>query len=84
MGKSTLTWQTYDIDINAAEFDGDKKVRDATMTVKHNGVVVHKDVQLPHATTAAPLPEGPAPGPIHLQDHGNLVRYRNISIIEKP
>ena len=79
-----LAWQTFDIDYTAAKFDGDKKVRDATITVKHNGVIVHKDVPLPQATTAAPEPEGPAPGPIYLQDHGNPVRHRNVWIVEKP
>ena len=53
------------------------------MTVKHNGVVIHKDVELPKTTTAAPVPEGPEPGPIYLQDHGNPVRYRNIWVVEK-
>ncbi|MFI5263552.1 MAG: DUF1080 domain-containing protein [Candidatus Kapaibacterium sp.] len=53
------------------------------MTVKHNGVLVHDNVALPHITTAAPVPEGPSPGPIYLQDHGNPVRYRNIWLVEK-
>jgi hypothetical protein len=79
-----LAWQTYDIDFTAATYDGDKKVKDGTMTVKHNGVVVHDKVPLPKSTTAAPVPEGPGPGPIYLQDHGNPVRYRNIWIVEKP
>lgn len=78
-----LTWQTYDIDYTAAEFEGDKKVKNARMTVKHNGQVIHDNVELPHATTAAPVPEGPEPGPIYLQDHGNPVRYRNIWVVEK-
>ncbi len=79
-----LSWQTYDIDYTAAKYEGGKKVANGTLTVKHNGVVVHKDVELPEATRGAPLAEGPEPGPIFLQDHGNPVRYRNIWLVEKP
>ena len=79
-----LAWQTYDIDYTAAKFEDGKKVKNATMTVKHNGVVIHKDVELPKNTTAAPVAEGAEPGPIYLQDHGNPVRYRNIWLVEKP
>ncbi|MCG8585850.1 MAG: DUF1080 domain-containing protein [Pirellulales bacterium] len=79
-----LTWQTYDIDFTAAKFDdAGKKIKDAQMTVKHNGVVIHKDVKLPNKTTAAPVNEGAAPGPLYLQNHGNPVRYRNIWVVEK-
>ena len=77
-----LAWQTYDIDFTAAKYDGQRKIEDATMTVKLNGVVVQKDVKLTHATTAAPVAEGPDPGPLYLQDHGNPVRYRNIWFVE--
>lgn len=74
-----LSWQTYDIEYHAAEFDDEGKKRtDARMTVRHNGVVIHNKVKLPHSTTAAPVPEGPDPGPLHLQNHGDEVRYRNI------
>ncbi len=74
-----LSWQTYDIEYHAAKFDAaGKKQNDAWMTVKHNGVLIHDKVKLPHGTTAAPVAEGPEPGPLHLQDHGNPVRYRNI------
>jgi hypothetical protein len=79
-----LAWQTYDIDFTAATYEGEKKVKNATITVRHNGVVIHKDVELPKSTTAAPVAEGPEPGPIYLQDHGNPVRYRNIWLVEKP
>lgn len=79
-----LAWQTYDIDYTTAEFDASgKKLKNARMTVRHNGAVVHDNVELPHSTTAAPVAEGPEKGPLYLQDHGNPVRFRNIWIIEK-
>jgi hypothetical protein len=79
-----LTWQTYDIEYTAAKYDGDKVVSKPKVTVLHNGVVIHKDVELPadRNTTAAPVKAGPEPGPIYLQDHGNPVRYRNIWLVE--
>lgn len=78
-----LAWQSYDIDYTAAVYDGDgKKTKNALITVKHNGVVIHKNVELPKATRAAPVAEGPEPGPIYIQDHGNPVRFRNIWIVE--
>ncbi|MFN0126671.1 MAG: DUF1080 domain-containing protein [Verrucomicrobiales bacterium] len=79
-----LQWQTYDIDFTAAEFDASgKKTKDATMTVRHNGVVVQEGTKLPRATAAAPLGEGSTPGPLYLQDHGNPVHYRNVWIVPK-
>ena len=79
-----LQWQTYDIDYTAATFDAaGKKTASAKITVKLNGTVIHKDVALTHGTTAAPVGEGPEPGPLHLQDHGNPVRFRNIWLVEK-
>ncbi len=79
-----LQWQTYDVEFTAAKFDpAGKKTANARMTVRHNGVLVQDNVEVDHATTAAPLPEGSQPGPIHLQDHGNPVRYRNVWILPK-
>ncbi|MFN0053715.1 MAG: family 16 glycoside hydrolase [Planctomycetales bacterium] len=81
-----LAWQTYDIDFVAATYGADGKVtRPARITVRHNGVVIHNDLELPHrTTTAAPVPVGPEPGPLYLQDHGNPVRFRNVWFVEKP
>ena len=78
-----LAWQTYDIDFTAAKFKEGKKVEDARITVFHNGVKIHDDVKLPKRTTASPLAESAAPGFLHLQNHGNPVRYRNIWVLEK-
>jgi hypothetical protein len=79
-----LVWQTYDIDFTAATFDdAGAKTANARMTVRHNGVEIHTNVECDHATTASPLGEGAEPGPLYVQDHGNPVRYRNIWIVEK-
>ncbi len=78
-----LTWQTYDIDFTAATYDGDKKTKPARITVKHNGVTIHDNVEIPRTTRAAPVKDTPEPGHLHLQNHGNPVRFRNIWIVEK-
>ncbi len=76
-----LTWQTYDVDFRSARFEDGKKTKNAFMTVRHNGVVVHDQLNLPKRTTASPLKEGPEPGFVYLQNHGNPVRYRNIWVL---
>lgn len=79
-----LQWQTYDIEFKAARFDGDgNKTEPARMTVHHNGVLVHDDVELPGSTAASRLQEGPEPGPVYLQNHGNPVRYRNVWVVPR-
>lgn len=78
-----LTWQTYDIKFTAARFDAEgKKTANARMTVYHNGVKVHDNVEVPKATRAAQNAEGPEPGFLHLQDHGCPVRFRNIWVLD--
>lgn len=74
-------WQTYDIIWLAPRFEGEKLVRPAIVTVLHNGVVVHHATELMGATQHRILPSytpHPPVGPLRLQDHGDLVRYRNI------
>ena len=74
-------WQVYDVVWVAPVFDGDTLVSPARITVFHNGVVVHHDYELlgptQHKKEARYQPH-PAVGPLELQDHGDLVRYRNI------
>jgi len=81
MALPPLSWQTYDIDFTTAKFKDGKKVANARITVLHNGVKIHDNVELPKRTTASPLAEGPDPGFLHLQNHGNPVRYRNIWVM---
>jgi rubredoxin len=77
--KAPTVWQSYDIDFHAPVCEGGKKVEPARMTVVHNGVTIHRDVKVPVDNTRAGLGGDPcAPGPIHLQDHGNPVQFRNI------
>ncbi|XZE53672.1 family 16 glycoside hydrolase [Planctomycetaceae bacterium SH139] len=79
-----LSWQTYDVEFTAARYDGaGKKTANATVTVRLNGILIHSNVVLPKTTTAAPRAEGPTPGPIYLQDHGNPVRFRNIWVMPR-
>ncbi len=77
--KKPEQWQSYDIRFRAARFDGSEKVENARITVYHNGVLVHDDVEIPNKTGAG-MQEGPDARPIRLQDHGNAVAFRNIWI----
>ena len=77
-----LTWQTYDIDFTAPQYKDGKKTANAKVEVRHNGVLIHPEFELSHATPGR-QPEGPAPRPFFLQGHGNKVEYRNIWVKEK-
>jgi Domain of Unknown Function (DUF1080) len=78
-----LSWQTYDIDFQAARFDGDgKKTANAVVTVVHNGVKVHDKRDVPDKTGYGDK-EADTPGPINLQDHGNPVVFRNVWMVQK-
>ncbi|RPI55648.1 MAG: DUF1080 domain-containing protein [Acidobacteria bacterium] len=77
-------WQTYDIIFTAPRFAAGSTVeKPATVTVLHNGVVVHNGTAFWGPTrhrSVLPYTADMASGPIALQDHGNPVRYRNIWI----
>lgn len=79
-------WQTYDIVFRRPRFDSaGALVSAARMTVLHNGVLVHDDVELVGATAnarRASYQAHPDRLPIKLQDHGNRTRFRNIWVRE--
>ncbi len=78
-----LVWQTYDIDFTAAKYDdAGKKTKNARATIKHNGIVIHDDLELKHGTPGR-HPEGKEMDAIFLQDHGNPVVFRNIWVVKK-
>ena len=77
-----LSWQTYDIDFTQAKYENGKKVKNARITVKHNGVVIHDDVELTKSTPGKSS-RGPEPLGWYRQGHGNPVVYRNIWAVAK-
>ncbi|MCA9104913.1 MAG: DUF1080 domain-containing protein [Pirellulaceae bacterium] len=78
-----LSWQTYDIDFTAARYDdAGNKTANARITVRHNGVLIHDNVELPNGTPGG-KPDGVGPEGLFLQDHGNPVVFRNIWVVEK-
>jgi hypothetical protein len=80
-----MQWQTYDITFLAPRFDSaGKRISKPTLTVLHNGVLVHEKIEARGPTTAALGGKATEPGGIYLQDHGNRVQYRNIWLVELP
>ena len=78
-------WQTYDVIFRSARLDdAGKVVEPVRMTVLQNGMVIHNNVQLPGVTGGALDEKEGTPGPLLLQDHGDLVSYRNIWIVHLP
>jgi hypothetical protein len=78
-----LVWQTYDAEFTNAVAEDGKVVKNSRLTLKHNGVVIHDDLEIKGKTGGARNePEG-TPGPLQLQGHGNPLQYRNIWIVER-
>ena len=77
-------WQTYDIIYQAPRFKGEMRSSAGHVTVLHNGVVVQNHTQIQGSTEWIGAPQNVAHGcaPLQLQDHGNLVSFRNIWVRE--
>ncbi|MBC8469486.1 MAG: DUF1080 domain-containing protein [Planctomycetes bacterium] len=81
-------WQNYDISFLRPLFDEEGKcIRKARITVIHNGVVVHNNLEIEGTTSHKRKARYGSPherGRIRLQDHGNPMCFRNIWIRELP
>ena len=80
-------WQSYDISFLRPIFDKEGNcIRKARITVLHNGVVVHNNVEIKGA--ASQKKKGASgqynEGHIRLQDHGHPICFRNIWVRELP
>jgi hypothetical protein len=79
-------WQSFDIIFKAPQFDSQGNlIQPACVTVLQNGVLIQDHFELQGATAWDEPPKytaHPAKLPLHIQDHGNPVRFRNIWIRE--
>jgi hypothetical protein len=78
-------WQSYDILFTAPRFNADGiLLTPACITVIHNGVVIQLNTEIKGPTEYIGLPVYQAHGkaPLKLQDHGDLVSYRNVWVRE--
>jgi hypothetical protein len=82
--KPPMEWQTYDVAFRAPRMNGDTLEEPVRLTALQNGLVIHNNIQLPGVTGAATDEQVGEPGPLLLQDHGNLVAYRNIWAVPLP
>jgi hypothetical protein len=77
-------WQSYDIIFETARWEDGKLVKKANVTVIHNGVLLHHKMEYSgpslHRQVGTYKKQHPPHGAIHLQDHGNPMRFRNIWI----
>jgi len=88
MCRPPLMWQTYDIEYHAPRYDADgKRTRPGRITVRHNGVPIHQDVELPDSPRAEQRrkdnPDSIPTGRIILHYHKDPVEYRNIWLVER-
>ncbi|MDA0747756.1 MAG: DUF1080 domain-containing protein [bacterium] len=83
--KPALEWQAYDIFFRAPRLSATgEMVENPRATVLLNGIVAQNNVQLLGPTGSASNMDIVASGPLRLQDHKDLVAYRNIWAVPLP
>ena len=80
----TGDWNTYDVIFHAPVFEGEQMVKNGTMTVLHNGVLIQDHSKILGTTEYIGPPKVIPHGDDHIviQDHSNYVSYRNIWLRE--
>jgi len=76
-------WQSFDIVFTAPEFEGEKLVKPAVVTVFHNGLLVHLNQRIDGPSThcsVTPYSPHAAKLPLAMQGHSSPVRFRNVWI----
>src|SRR4030042_1242114 len=74
--------QTYDVKFRAPRLNADGSIKEnARITVFQNGIKVQDDVEIPYSGNRW-KGKSEATGPIHLQDHGHPIQYRNIWLVK--
>ena len=83
--KAPGEWQTYDVIFMAPVFTEKGTLKSpASITVLHNGVLIQNNFELrgPTEYNRIPMYEPHGKGSLVLQDHGDLVSFRNIWVRE--
>ena len=79
-------WQSYDVIFTAPRFNEDESLKSpAYITVLHNGVLVQNHLELKGKTFWESPPSYKKHAdklPIHIQNHGNPIRIRNVWVRE--
>jgi hypothetical protein len=80
-------WQTFDIEFKRMRMDAEgNKVDDAVISVWHNGKLVQNKLALKGTTSNTQdgrmKAESGTMGSLSLQDHGHLIQFRNIWVVE--
>ena len=83
--KPPMTWQTYDITFRAPRLaDSGDVVEKPRATIFLNGSIIQNNIQLLGPTGSASKIAVVSSGPLRLQDHKDLVCYRNIWAVPLP
>lgn len=77
-----MKWQTYDVIFRAPRITDEEEVAElGRVTVLQNGRAIQNNVEL---RLRSEISDAGKPGPLRIQDHGNLVTYRNIWAVHLP